>query len=368
MTMLKSRFLSSSAFGTVIVAVGMVLLVSIGQVEAACTVEASPIGRLGPLTVHLGVDCTVAEREAKAVSAAAVMKAITQEQAVDLVGVIVQGDLIFDQLPLYHSQMPKGLTSEQEAALSALDADELRVVPGPITIRDSIVQGALRHRSVKGTLQFAGAVDLQGTQFKEGVDLSRAVFQGLVTLDRARFERESYFIRGQFAEAVHCVETRFGPHTRFHRSVFRGAVDCQGSLFDGMAEFLEVIFEQPVQFDRARFGLGTGFSGSQFKKATSFADAIFSREAFFGFAVFSGNVQFAGAQFLQTADFSNAEFKRGEDLSKVRFDQPPTMTGAKGVSQEGQGKGGESPALQYGVTLFFLLIAAVLGAYAVKMK
>lgn len=346
----------------------MALLTLARPVDAACTIESSPAGKQGPLMKHLGADCTGAERDANAVRTAAILKAIAQGQPVDLVGVVVQGDLIFDQLPLYKSQMPKGLTPEQQAALSTLDADELRLVPGPITIRDSIVQGALRHRSVKGTLQFAGPVDVQGTRFKEGVDLSRVVFQGAVVIDRATFEREAYFIQGQFAQSFHCVGTRFGPHTRFHRSVFHGAVDCQGSLFDGMAEFLEVVFEQPVQFDRARFGLGTGFSGAQFKKAVSFAEAIFSREIFFAFAVFAGNAQFAGAQFLQAADFSNAEFKRGEDLAKARFDQAPAMTGAKGLSQEGQGKGGQSQALSYGITLFFLLIAAVLVAYAFKMK
>jgi uncharacterized protein YjbI with pentapeptide repeats len=366
--MLKTRFLRSVCVVAAVVAVGVAVFLPASLAAAACTVESSPAGKPGPLMVHLGADCTGSDREANAVKAAAILKTIAQGQAVDLVGVVVQGDLIVDQLPLYQSQVPKGLTPEQQAALNSIEADELRVIQGPITIRDSIVEGALRHQSAKGTVQFAGPVDLQGTQFKDGVDLSRAVFQGVVTIDRAVFERESYFIRGQFAEAFHCVDTRFGPHTRFHRSVFRGAVDCQGSLFNGMAEFLEVVFEQPVQFDRARFGLGTGFSGAQFKKTVSFADAIFSREAFFGFAVFAGNVQFAGAQFLQTADFSNAEFKRGEDLAKVRFDQAPTMTGAKGVSPEGQGKGGQSPAMQYGVTLFFLLMAAVLVAYALKLK
>ena len=366
--MLKILSLTSLCFIVMVLTAGIALLMPGKPAEAACTIESSPAGKPGPLMKHLGADCTGAEREANAVGAAAVMKAMTRGEAVDLIGVVVQGDLILDQLPLYKSQMPKGLTPEQQAALSALDAEELRMVPGPITIRDSIMQGALRHRSVKGTLQFAGPLDLQGTQFKDGFDLSRAVFQGAVTIDRAKFEREAYFIQGQFAQSFHCAETRFGPHTRFHRSVFHGAVDCQGSLFDGMTEFLEVVFEQPVQFDRARFGLGTGFSGAQFKKGVSFAEAIFSREAFFGFAVFAGNTQFAGAQFLQAADFSNAEFKRGEDLAKARFDQAPTMTGVKGLSQEGQGKGGKSQAMSYGVTLFFLLVAAVLVAYALKMK
>jgi uncharacterized protein YjbI with pentapeptide repeats len=340
----------------------------INVAEAACTVESSPGGKPGPLMKHLGPDCTKAEREAQAVPAASVMQALTQGQAVDLAGVVLQGDLIFDQLPVQKSQIPKGLTPEQQAALSALNDEEQRSVAGNLIIRDSVVEGALRHRSAKGTLEFEGTVDFHGTKFKDGVDLSRSVFQRVLTIDSALFEREAYFVQGHFAQGLSCADTKFGPHTRFHRSVFRGQVDCQGSLFDGMAEFLEVVCDAPVNFERARFGLGTGFSGAQFKKLANFSDAIFSREAFFAFVVFSGEARFAGAQFLQAADFSNADFKRGDDLAKVRFDQKPLTNGTKGIAQAGAGSGGQSGFQQYAITLGILLVAAFLVAYAVKLK
>lgn len=339
-----------------------------GAAEAACTVESSPGGKSGPFTKHLSQDCTSAERVANAVSAAAVLKALAQGQPVDLAGVVLQGDLLFDQLPVRKSQIPKGLTPEQQAALSALNDEEQRTVAGNLIIRDSVVEGAIRHRAAKGILEFEGAVDFHGTKFKDGVDLSRSVFQRMLTMDGALFEREAYFVQGHFAQGLNCAATKFGPHTRFHRSVFRGPVDCQGSLFDGMAEFLEVVGEAPVNFERARFGSGTGFSGAQFKKLANFADAIFSKEAFFAFTVFSGEARFAGAQFLQSADFSNAEFKRGDDLAKVRFDQKPLTKGAKGIAQEEAGSGGPSTFQQYAITLGLLLAAAVLVAYAVKLK
>jgi uncharacterized protein YjbI with pentapeptide repeats len=336
--------------------------------EAACTVESSPGGKPGPLMKHLSPDCTNAEREAQAVPAASVMQALTQGQAVDLAGVVLQGDLIFDQLPVRKSAIPQGLTPEQQSALTALNDEEQRSVAGNLIIRDSVVQGALRHRSAKGTLEFEGTVDFHGTRFTDGVDLSRSVFQRVLTIDSALFEREAYFVQGHFVQGLRCADTKFGPHTRFHRSVFRGPVDCQGSLFDGMAEFLEVVCDAPVNFERARFGLGTGFSGAQFKKLANFSDAIFSREAFFAFVVFSGEARFAGAQFLQAVDFSNADFKRGDDLAKVRFDQKPLTNGTKGIAQEGAGKGGQSTFQQYAITLGILLVAAFLVAYAVKLK
>lgn len=349
----------------------MLMLGSIGQAgvaDAGCMFEASPIGTSGPFMKHLSSECTRTERDANAVSGASVLKALAQGQPVDLAGVVLQGDLIFDQLPVQKSQIPKGLSAEQQAALSAMSAEEQRSVAGSLTIRDSIVEGALRHRSARGTLEFEGAVDFRGTKFQDGVDLSRSVFQQGLTLDGALFTREAYFVQAHFAHGLHCAETNFGLHTRFHRSVFRGPVDCQGSLFDGMAEFLEIVCEAPVNFERARFGSGTGFSGAEFKKLASFADTIFSRDAFFAFAVFSGEARFAGAQFLETADFSNAEFKRGEDFVKVRFDQKPLTNGAKGMAQAGSGSGGQSEFQQYALTLGLLIAAAFLVAYAVKLK
>lgn len=344
----------------------MTLCFDQGVAEAACTIDAPAAGTSSPLKKHLGADCTAAERAANAVSGSAIMQALAQGRTVDLSGVVVEGDLVFDQLPVQKTQLPKGLLPEQEEALKALNTEEMRVVSGSLALRDSLVQGAMRHRSAKGTLQFEAGVDFQGTTFKDGVDLSRAVFLGPVSIERAKFEREAYFIQGHFGQGLRCVDARFGPHTRFHRSVFRGPLECQGSVFDGLAEFLEVVCEQPVNFDRARFGSGTGFSGAQFKKAVNFSEAIFSRESFFAFTLFGGETHFAGAQFLQSADFSNAEFKRGEDLAKVRFDQKPSFNGTKGLMKEPGGGEGQSQAQQYLLTLFFLVVAALLVAYAIK--
>lgn len=353
---------------SLVLLVASIIVLPIGESSAACPVEVPAGAKGGPLVKHLAPGCTSAEREAQAVGSAVIMEAMAKGQAVDLVGVIVRGDLVFDSLAVQTTQMPKGLTPEQQAALKGLSVEELRLVREAVTIRDSVVQGAVRHRSTKGTLQFEGPIDFRGTTFKDGVDLSRSAFQGPVDLSGATFEKEAYFVQGQFAHALGCKETKFGPHTRFHRSVFRGPVDCAGALFDGMAEFLEVSFEQPATFARARFGLGTGFSGSRFTRHANFAEAIFSREVFFGFSVFEGEVSFAGAQFLGNADFSDAEFKKPDDLAKARFDQKPLFTRTKRIAQEQPADFLKSPTGQYALTLFLLLMAAMLVAYALKMR
>ncbi|MGC4099341.1 MAG: pentapeptide repeat-containing protein [Nitrospira sp.] len=352
----------------VILALLSAIVAGPSETDAACVADIPTNGIEPGLIVHLPPSCTPAEREAHAVHGEAIMVAIAKGRTVDLLGVIVRGDLIFDHLAMQKmtpTQVPApGRANQGDRG----DGNAQRIVRAALSIRDSVVLGAVRHRSADGMLQFEGPVNFNGSRFKEGVDLSRSVFHESVELSEASFEKEAYFLQGQFVRQVSCRETRFGPSTRFHRSVFHGSMNCTGALFDGTAEFLEVQFEQSAVFERSRFGLGTGFSGSRFKSQVSFRDSIFSRETFFAFAVFEGEAVFEGGQFLGAADFSQAEFRQPDDLAKARFDQPPILSQAKrrdpassaGFFQTGNG--------QYALTLGILIVAALLVAYAVKFK
>ena len=338
------------------------------EADAVCVAEALATGIEAGLVIHLSPGCTPAEREAHAVRGEAVMDAIAKGRPVDLLGVIVRGDLIFDHLAVQSMSRATVPAPERTNQEDRAGGSGQRVVRKTLSLRESVVLGAVRHRSADDTLRFEGPVDFSRSHFKEGVDLSRSVFHELVELSGATFEKEAYFVQGQFAQPVGCRETKFGPSTRFHRSVFRGSVNCTAALFDGMAEFLEVSFEQPTTFERSRFGLGTGFSGSRFKNRVSFSEAIFSRETFFAFTAFESEAEFAGAQFLGSADFSQAEFRQQDDLAQARFDQPPLLAQTKrfepaqpsGLLQTRNG--------QYGFTLMLLAVAALLVAYAVRLK
>lgn len=135
-----------------------------------------------------------------------------------------------------------------------------------------------------------------------------------------------------------------------------------------MAEFLEVTGEQPVEFERSRFGSGTGFSGSHFKSRISFRDAIFSRETFFTFTAFEGETMFAGAQFLGSADFSSAEFRQQDDLARARFDHPPLFTQTKRLEPAQPDSFLQTKNGQYVLTFGLLVAAALLVAYAIRLK
>jgi uncharacterized protein YjbI with pentapeptide repeats len=326
------------------------------EADATCVNEQQASDTEAGLVIHLPATCSPDEREVYAVPGETVIDAIAKGWRVDLVGVIIRGELNFDRLG---SKAAEG-SNESE--------NERRFVLTALRIRDSDVQGALRHRSLEGVLRFQGPVDFQGSRFREGVDLSRSVFQGKVDLSGATFEKEAYFVGGRFTEEAVCRETKFGPSTRFHRSVFQGRLDCTGALFNGMAEFLEVTFEQPATFERSRFGQGTGFSGSHFKSRVDFGEAIFSRETFFGFTIFENEALFARAQFLGTADFSSAEFRQQDDLAKARFDQPPLLTQTKRLASAQSDSFHETREGQYALTLVFFVAAVLLIAYLIKLK
>lgn len=344
---------------------GWTVVTSVAAVDAACPVEGSVSTAGGALVKKLPPGCTKAEREIHAVDGASILESLRKGQPVDLTGVIVRGDVDFGRLPAHTVGGGNRIGSDRPEQAGA---QEVRLVRGALTIRESVVLGAVRHRSSTGTLQFEAPVDFHGTTFQDGVDLSRSLFQGPVELAEAVFQKEAYFVQGRFMQGLGCQGTKFGPHTRFHRSLFRGAVDCTGALFDGMAEWLEVTFEHPAVFERARFGSGTGFSGSQFMQQAAFPDAIFSRDTFFAFSVFQEEAVFAGGQFLGSVDFSDADFKKPDDLARARFDQPPILIRTRRVIQEPPVNDPVTLFRQYGLTAMLLLVSAGLVGYILKSK
>lgn len=338
------------------------------EADALCVAETPASGIDAGLVLHLSSTCTPAEREAHAVSGETIMDAIAKGRPVDLRGVIVRGDLIFDHLAVQATSRSPLSTPEITNQEDRIGGDGQRLVPKALSLRDSVVLGAVRHRSADSVLRFEGPVNFSRSHFKGGVDLSRSIFQERVELSAATFDKEAYFVQGQFVRQMDCRETKFGSSTRFHQSTFRDSVDCTGALFDGMAEFLEVTFEQPATFERSRFGMGTGFSGSRFKSRVSFREAIFSRETFFGFAVFENEAVFSAAQFLGPVDFSQAEFRQQDDLVKARFDQAPLLAHTKRLESAQPAAFFQTSTGQYALTLAFLIVAALLVAYAVRLK
>jgi uncharacterized protein YjbI with pentapeptide repeats len=328
------------------------------MVDAACSVDRSPAGAAASLTLRLGKDCAQQDREARMVAASDLLAAIAEGKGIDLVGAVVTGDLLLDRLPVQavHASTLPDLPMPFQQAVGREDLKEIRVVAGPISIRDSVVRGAISTRLKDGIIVFTQPVTLTGTTFEQAVDLSRAAFAGPVDLSQAIFLKEGFFIHALFAQATRFEKTALGLHSRFHRAQFVAPVTFHRAGFNGLAEFIEVTFEKDTSFAQAYFKGGTGFSGSRFQGLSDFSEAVFEREAFFMFTVFEQDAYFRRVTFRAEANFSDSEFKGLDDFSKAFFNAEPRFTRAK-ISGTPPRRGGlQDPRVLY-------VIAAVLFAF-----
>ena len=343
-----------------IVVSGLALLwLPLGAAASNCQVETPTSEPKNALTRHLGAGCTEQEREVRAVDAAQLMQAFKEGKGIELSGVIILGDLSLDALPV-------GPLPPEFEGMKELQGHEVRVIPGSMTIVNSVVRGAITHRSAQGLLVVKGPVTFSGTRFEQVVDLSRVVFIQPVTLSGAAFMKESYFVQGRFLRGLFAENTAFGPHTRFHRSVFQGPVTFQQSRFNGMAEFLEVGFEKDANLSHTYFKLGTGFSGSRFQGLADFSDASFDREAFFTFTLFEHDADFRRAIFRSTADFSDASFKGQDDFSTALFEKGSQFTRAARSATVQAPPERDNAIVQYAVIFILLTFGALLIVYRIR--
>ena len=340
---------------------GLILWLPSGAGGSNCQVEPSDPGSEVGLVRHLSVDCTEREREARAVDATQLLQAFREGKGIDLVGVVIRGDLSLDMLAV--DRLPPELEGMKE-----LQGLEVRMIHGPVKIINSVVRGTIKYGSRQGLLVVQGPVSFNGSRFEQVVDLSRSVFLQPVTLSGAQFLRESYFVQGRFLRGLYAENTMFGPHTRFHRSIFQGPVTFRQSRFNGLAEFLEVTFEKDADLSHSYFTLGTGFSGSRFQGRADFSDVTFEHEAFFTFTLFDGDVYFPGARFQSTADFSDASFKGRDDFSKAHFNQKPQFTGAAKPATVQAAQEGENQVVHYAVGFTLLAFIALLGVYLIRSR
>lgn len=332
-----------------------------GKAVADCVVAGDTENPQGSLTLRLSQDCSGADRESRALDAQKLFEAIQSGRSIDLEGVVIQGDLDLEKLPV-RSNPPS------VDGVIAQPGQEVRVVEGSLSVVNSTVRGSMKHGSQRGMLVFRGPVSFAGTTFEQLIDLSRAVFTQSISLSGATFLRESYFVQGRFLREVIAEKAVFGPHVRFHLSQFEEPVSFLQSRFSGLAEFLEVTFRMKANFSGSSFKLGTGFSGSHFQGPVDFSESLFEGDAFFTFTRFDGEADFHRARFRATADFDDAQFNVGEQFSGVTYEKEPQFARAKRPNPSTQVVGMGNPQVQYAITLGLLLLSAILIAYLVKSR
>ena len=344
------------------VALVALLLLPGAVAGASCTVEREIAGEPGLFVRHFSQDCSKPERAAQAVHAAEILQALKAGKGVSIKNAVVSGDLLLTQLPsvpLVSVAFPPSVLAD----LAQSRVTEVRVIRGPFSIRDSVVDGILdtqlkpdmvEHRMLGDRVVIEGPVAFRGTTFAKTVDLSRTIFLGPVESDETVFLGDALFLTCIFDRKATFEKTAFAGNTRYYQSVFHEPVTFLRAGFSGLTNFLSVTFKKESSFSRAYFKMGTGFSGGTFEGISDFSEAVFDKSVFFTHAVFTADTYFRRATFRGEVNFSDADFKARDDFAKVFYQQEPNFTRARFASPRSS-VGFENP----------VLLAIVAGALAI---
>lgn len=276
---------------------------------------------------HLSGSCTSEDRQRLAITTEEIFQAFQEGRRVDLSGVTIVGDLMFDQLPVASYQPIIEISPAAQRILSKRNIQRGRIVQGALSIKDSVVLGSWATNLRNEVLMFVGDVHITGTTFQQSIDFSQVVFLKTVNFSHSTIIYESFFIRSHFEEEALFEGVSFGTHSRFHKAQFKKGVSFFESQFTGVAEFLEVSFEQLANFRKTQFAMGAGFSGAIFHGPAIFEEANFTREIYFRFTNFHENVNFQDAMFQEASDFMNAEFSDDRNFGNAKFQVAPNFSG-----------------------------------------
>lgn len=327
---------------------------------ATCAIEAES-SRQEALILHLSKTCTDEERIAHAINADVILKAIEQGKEIDLVGVVIEGNLALDELPLVETGSLTDLPPAIMQLLLSENVTTLRIVKKALSIREGRLRGSIATKLKEGYLLILGPMTMSGTTFERTVDLSHTIFGESVDWSNVVFSREAFFIRGHHYAPARFDRVSFEGHARFHLAEFREDATFGKARFNSLAEFLEVTFRKHATFSHAVFKMGTGFSGSRFEGDVDFLQTVFEREAYFLFTDVAGNVSFNDAAFRGIADFSDAEFHGDANFSHAVFAVAPlfhraTVHGSHPVHDDA----GQDPRTLYVIAGILAIFTGVL--------
>jgi len=329
------------------------------NVAEACRLLERPAGLEEVFWIHVDGYCSMTDRREMAASGSDLLAALEQGKSVDLLGVVVSGDVLLDRLSLHPvADLPEFPKAVQEN-LAQRGVEAIRFIPGSITIRESQFDRVFATNLSEGALVILGEMDLRDSVFVQSIDFSKTIFVEPVTVNGMRVDFEGFFIGAQFLQAADFSQVMFGTHSRFHKAIFQAPVTFADAQFKGVAEFLEVSFNSEANFSNVGFDSGTGFSGSIFRGLADFSGSVFGHEIYFRFSEFRDNVKFAGADFRKVVDFSNSKFANPADLSGASFLIRPESAGSNLQLPDLSPNLWRSPAIQLTIAVCLLLLGGL---------
>ena len=303
----------------------VVLSHDLGNVSA-CEMQKSLAEQSQIFRRHLLGTCSLEDQKKMAVSAEVLLQALQDGKSLDLRGVVIDGDLLFDRLPLQPLSNLVQASSRAQQIIAERQVEMGRVIPGSIMLQDVVAHGNWATNLRGSLLVFFGPFTVIRTRFEQSIDFSHTLFLGAVDFSDSIIQYEGFFVNAQFVRPVRFSKTALGTHSRFHKAQFAELANFSESRFHGLAEFLEVVFTQRADFSGAQFHMGTGFSGTQFNGPAMFSRAEFQREVFFRFARFGNHANFGEVNFNAVSDFSESSFSKTPDFSGTTFQVSPEFS------------------------------------------
>lgn len=238
------------------------------------------------IIVLLAADQPAQAQEPDVIPAEEFVGIMAGDEAADLAGLTVEGDL---------------------------DLRSLQRVARPFRCRGCRFTGAV----VATDLIFERIVDVRGSVFEGSTDLSAAIFE-----DRAGFEDT------KFAGPATFGLTRFLAGASFAGSDFDEAAVFERAQFGDDAVFSDTVFAGDADFEAARFNEAADFAGADFAADGNFAAADFAERASFVRADFAGTANFRGATMAAGANLRVNEFAGDLMLAEVTAGGSIEFTGA----------------------------------------
>lgn len=204
-----------------------------------------------------------------------------------------------------------------------------------LRLRKVCAEGSLTLRSKDGGPALLAELGIESSLLKRDLDLENATIEGRMRLVNGRGTEIGGDLNCRGLRAGGRMLARFGVRRRalFEGAVFEDEARFEDCVFFSWADFTEVRFRGPAFFSRSIIGEAR-FSGSTFERFGEFVAVAFRRRADFGESAFAGNAIFAESAFEQNASFAGAAFGSDLNLHRARFEGPADFSGRAALATD----------------------------------
>lgn len=256
-------------------------------------------------------------------------------QALDEVGVEVQGDVDLRSLDTVRVPLrcrgctfTGGIDGSDVRFEGQVDLSGARIAR-PVTLRGATFAAPfLLASTADRATRLSAALDLVQARFEDVASLDGATLLGRVGAEGARFGRAAFFVATEFRDGAAFDRVDFGGDALFGGGSFAHA-SFTGATFGAGADFRQRHFTRTVAFDeatfrdRANFTLATfddlvSFDGAGFRSGASFRLVSTADRASWRRVEAQGPLDFTGAVFEGGASFSGLAAADQLSLSRVR--------------------------------------------------